>query len=135
LDRDEPNLIALVVHRQEDTLAYVSDALEMFEPGFRVATATSLAAAEAWTVSIRLDWLFASVDAIPQSELADFVDGLDLPRHRVILLGGNNSQLPGSVIMADPPLLSEILHAIRSDLATAPARDGFISQTHNIVAS
>lgn len=132
----EANLIALAVHPEADTLAYISDALEIFEPGFRVATATSLAGAEAWIESVRPDLLLASVDAIHPDDLAQLVQGLALPRYRVILMGGRSGQLTGAAIAANRPTLSDLLKVVAAIVGVAAeSRDDSEFDSDNVTAS
>lgn len=135
-DHDGTAPVVLVVHPEEDLLAYLSDAMGMFEPSVQVATATTFLGAVAWLESLRPDLLIAEAEAVPPDELARFVHRLALPRHRVILLGGDKGQLPDAVIADDRPSLSTLLRLVSASFgARRQDDDGFHSDADSVVAS
>lgn len=135
-DQQRVTSTALVVHPEEDTLRYISSALELFEPGFKVATATTLAGAEAWVATIQPDLLFVSSDVMQIGDLAQLARRLVLPRHRIILMGGQKGQLPGVAIAEYRPTLSVLLALVGASFGANPIGDrGFVSGPDSVVAS
>ena len=120
---------ALVVHSDAASLRFACEALIMFRPGFRVATATDLSSATEWLQATDPELVVWDPGMASQDEIVSWWDANHLDRKPTIALGACPDGVPeASAILATPTAAPVFMEAVRS-VVGARSDEGLVRQT------
>jgi DNA-binding response OmpR family regulator len=111
---------ALVVHPDASVLAFASDALTLFQPGYRVATAPDLEKASEWLETLRPTLTVIGSVCGTTAEIGAWMRAHRLDAMSTVLVSGDAdaraeamAELGIAATVAEPIRLPELLDAVR----------------------
>lgn len=106
---------ALVVHSDPANLRFACEALTMFRPGFRVATATDLPSAAEWLQATNPEIVVWDPGMAATEDIVSWWDANDLDQKPTIALGICPDGVPEpSAILAVPTAVPAFMETVRS---------------------
>lgn len=119
---------ALVVHSDPASLRFACEALTMFRPGFRVATATDLPSASEWLQATDPEIVVWDPEMAPTGDIVTWWDDNHLDRKPTIALGACPEGVPeASAILATSTAAPAFMEAVRSVIGAGSER-GLVRQ-------
>lgn len=129
---------ALIVYRDEAVLALTTEALTVFRPGFRVATARDLETAEEWIGSLDDVIVFLDSSLFANVSLEAWLDDVGLDRLRMVLLvPAEAPEITGPrdldlVVLREPLRVPDLLAAARLVAGRDAREDNHPTRTGSI---